>query len=74
LTGFVASMIAKFITPGAAHGGFFLTASLDTGGSVAATYIGEFLGWDKHVETAGLIGVVVGAAVLLLGHSLATKK
>ena len=51
-----------------------MTASLDTGGSVAATYIGEFLGWDKHVETAGLIGVVVGAAVLLLGHSLATKK
>lgn len=74
LIGFVAGVIAKFITPGAGPGGFLFTAALGIGGSLAATYIGQFLGWYKQGESAGLIGGVVGAAVLLLGHHFATKK
>ena len=69
-----AGMIAKAITPGAGPGGFFLTAALGIGGSLAATYLGQFLGWYAPGQSAGLIGAVVGAAVLLLGYHFATKK
>ena len=74
LIGFVAGLIAKAITPGAGPGGFFLTAALGIGGSLAATYLGQFLGWYQPGQSAGLIGAVVGAAVLLLGYHFATKK
>lgn len=74
LIGFVAGLIAKAITPGAGPGGFFLTAALGVGGSLTATYLGQFLGWYKPGQSAGLIGAVVGAAVLLLGYHFATKR
>ena len=44
LIGFVAGLIAKAITPGTGPGGFFLTAALGIAGSLAATFLGQFLG------------------------------
>ena len=74
LIGFVAGLLAKLLTPGAGPGGFFMTAALGIGGSLAATYLGQFLGLYAAGQSAGFIGAVVGAAVLLLGYHLVTKK
>lgn len=74
LIGFVAGLIAKAITPGTGPGGFFLTAALGIGGSLAATYIGHFLGWYEAGQSAGFIGAIVGAIVLLGIYHLATRK
>jgi uncharacterized membrane protein YeaQ/YmgE (transglycosylase-associated protein family) len=74
LIGFVVGLIAKAITPGAGPGGFFLTAALGIVGSLAATYIGQAMGWYRPGESAGFIGGVVGAAVLLLIYHMAIRK
>lgn len=74
LIGFVAGLVAKVLTPGSGPGGFFLTAALGIGGSLAATYLGRFAGLYGAGQSAGFIGAVIGAALLLLGYHLVAKK
>ena len=74
LIGFVAGLVAKMLTPGAGPSGFFLTAALGIGGSLAATYLGQMAGWYQAGQSAGFIGAVVGAAVLLIAYHLFTKN
>ena len=74
LIGFVAGLIAKAITPGAGPGGFFLTAALGIGGSLAATYLGQLLGWYQPGQSAGFIGAIAGAIVLLGAYHLVARK
>ena len=74
LIGFVAGLIAKVITPGTGPGGFFLTAALGIGGSLAATYLGQSLGWYQPGHSAGFVGAIVGAMLLLGIYHLATRK
>jgi uncharacterized membrane protein YeaQ/YmgE (transglycosylase-associated protein family) len=73
LIGFVVGMIAKLITPGRGPSGFFLTAALGIGGSLAATYLGQTLGWYHAGQSAGFIGGVVGAAILLIIYHFLTR-
>ena len=74
LIGFVAGLIAKAITPGAGPGGFFLTAALGIGGSLAATYLGQLFGWYQAGQSAGFIGAIVGAMALLGAYHLLARK
>jgi uncharacterized membrane protein YeaQ/YmgE (transglycosylase-associated protein family) len=74
LIGFVAGLVAKMLTPGSGPGGFFLTAALGIAGSLAATYLGQLAGLYSAGQSAGFIGAVIGAVVLLLVYHLATKK
>jgi len=74
LIGFFAGLVAKMVTPGSGPSGFFLTAALGIGGSLAATYLGQFLGWYHDGESAGFIGAIVGAVILLVVYHLASKK
>ncbi|MEP7099789.1 MAG: GlsB/YeaQ/YmgE family stress response membrane protein [Burkholderiales bacterium] len=74
LIGFVAGLVAKMLTPGSGPGGFFLTAALGIGGSLAATYLGRVAGLYTPGQSAGFIGAIVGAVVLLLGYHLVAKK
>jgi len=65
--GFVAGVIAKFVTPGNNEpSGFILTTILGIVGAVVASYLGQSLGWYGPGEGAGLIGAVVGAIVVLV--------
>jgi len=65
--GFVAGIIAKFITPGRNEpSGFVLTTILGIVGALVATWLGKALGWYAPGEGAGLIGAVVGAIIVLL--------
>ena len=67
LIGFIAGIIAKFITPGDNEpSGFILTTILGIVGAVVATYLGQALGWYEAGEGAGLIGATVGAIIILL--------
>lgn len=74
LIGLVAGAIAKMILPGKNPGGFIMTVFLGIAGSVAATYLGHFIGWYHAGESAGFIGAVVGAILLLGIYHLATKN
>ena len=74
LIGFVAGLVAKLITPGRGPTGFFLTAALGVGGALAATFIGQSVGWYQAGQGAGFIGAVIGAAILLLGWHMVNRK
>jgi uncharacterized membrane protein YeaQ/YmgE (transglycosylase-associated protein family) len=45
--------------------GWILTALLGVGGSFAANFIGQAVGWYQQGDTAGWIASVIGALVLL---------
>jgi uncharacterized membrane protein YeaQ/YmgE (transglycosylase-associated protein family) len=64
--GFIAGLIAKFISPGPNEpSGFILTTILGIVGAFVATWLGQQLGWYQPNEGAGLIGAVVGAIIVL---------
>jgi uncharacterized membrane protein YeaQ/YmgE (transglycosylase-associated protein family) len=67
IIGFIAGVIAKFITPGDNEpSGFILTTILGIVGAFLATYLGQALGWYRADQSAGLIGAVVGAIIILV--------
>ena len=67
IIGFVAGVIAKFITPGSNEpSGFILTTILGIVGAFVATWLGQAMGWYGPNEGAGLIGAVAGAIVVLV--------
>ena len=65
VVGMIVGAIARFILPGEQKMGWILTILLGIGGSMAAGFIGQALGWYKAGEGAGWIASVVGALVLL---------
>ena len=67
IIGFIAGVIAKFITPGKNEpSGFILTTILGIIGAFVATYLGQAMGWYREGEGAGLIGAIVGAVIVLV--------
>ncbi len=61
------------LAPGTGPSGFFLTAALGIAGSLAATFLGQFVGWYKEGETAGFIAATLGAIVLLVLYHIFRK-
>jgi uncharacterized membrane protein YeaQ/YmgE (transglycosylase-associated protein family) len=75
IIGFVAGVIAKFVTPGRNEpSGFILTTILGIVGAFVASYLGQALGFYGPGEGAGLIGAVVGAVVVLVVWGMFAKK
>ena len=75
IIGFVAGVIAKFITPGSNESsGFILTTILGIIGAFVATWLGQSLGWYGPNEGAGLIGAVVGAIIVLVIWGMVTAR
>jgi uncharacterized membrane protein YeaQ/YmgE (transglycosylase-associated protein family) len=72
--GFVAGLIAKAITPGSGPSGFWLTAILGIAGALAATFIGQLMGFYSEGQPAGFIASVLGAIILLLIYHLIARK
>jgi uncharacterized membrane protein YeaQ/YmgE (transglycosylase-associated protein family) len=67
IIGFVAGIIAKLLHPGPNEPtGFILTTILGIAGAFVATYIGQAIGWYHEGESAGLIGAVLGAILVLM--------
>jgi uncharacterized membrane protein YeaQ/YmgE (transglycosylase-associated protein family) len=72
IIGFLAGVIAKLIMPGdkSEPKGFILTAILGIIGAFVATYLGQSVGWYRPGESAGFVGAIVGAVVLLFLYGL----
>ena len=64
--GFIAGIIARFVSPGPNEpSGFILTTVLGIVGAFVATFIGQAVGWYRLDQGAGLIGATVGAVIVL---------
>ncbi len=66
LIGLVIGLLARFLTPGPTPRGILVTIVIGIAGSVLATYGGQALGLYQAGQTAGSIGSVVGAIVLIV--------
>tara|TARA_R110002124_G_scaffold114535_41_gene269607 strand:+ start:18007 stop:18357 length:351 start_codon:yes stop_codon:yes gene_type:complete len=67
IIGFLAGLIAKWITPGDNKpSGFILTTVLGIIGSVLATVLGQAIGLYGPGDGAGFIASIIGAIIVLL--------
>lgn len=74
LIGFVVGIVAKFLMPGRDGGGFILTTLLGIVGALAATFLGQALGFYAAGQSAGFIGAVIGAMLVLFIFGLVRGK
>jgi uncharacterized membrane protein YeaQ/YmgE (transglycosylase-associated protein family) len=74
IVGFAVGVVAKFIHPGREGMGFIMTTILGIGGSVMATFLGQALGLYQAGSTAGFIGAVIGAIILLVIYGAIRKR
>jgi uncharacterized membrane protein YeaQ/YmgE (transglycosylase-associated protein family) len=66
IIGFVAGMIARFVSPGRNNPtGFILTTVLGIVGAFLATFIGQTVGWYRVDQGAGFIAATFGALLVL---------
>jgi uncharacterized membrane protein YeaQ/YmgE (transglycosylase-associated protein family) len=66
IIGFIAGLIARFISPAPNNPqGFILTSLLGIAGALLATYAGQLLHIYSEGQNAGLIGAVIRAVVVL---------
>ncbi len=65
IVGLIVGLIARLLHPGKDGLGIILTALLGIAGSLLATYGGQAVGFYHAGETAGFVGAVVGAIVIL---------
>lgn len=74
LIGFVAGLVARALKPGDDSAGFIVTTLIGIAGALAATYLGQAMGWYTAGQGAGFIASVVGAIVLLFVWGIVKKK
>jgi uncharacterized membrane protein YeaQ/YmgE (transglycosylase-associated protein family) len=72
--GLIAGAVAKLLMPGRDPGGFVITILLGTAGALVATYLGQAMGLYAAGETAGFVGAVIGALILLLIYRFAFRR
>jgi uncharacterized membrane protein YeaQ/YmgE (transglycosylase-associated protein family) len=65
IIGFLVGLVARFLMPGPDPMGFILTTLLGIVGAVLATFLGQAMGLYAAGQSAGFIGAVVGAIILL---------
>lgn len=69
LIGLITGLVARFFMPRKQVTGLIMTVLLGIGGAMVATYGGQFIGLYQQGQTAGFIGAVVGACLLLFVFS-----
>jgi uncharacterized membrane protein YeaQ/YmgE (transglycosylase-associated protein family) len=65
IIGFLVGLVARFFKPGDDKLGFILTTFVGILGAFAGTYLGQAFGIYEPYESAGFIGAVVGAIIIL---------
>ena len=73
IVGLLVGIVAKFLMPGRQGGGFIVTALLGIVGAVVATFLGQAMGIYAAGQSAGFIGAVIGAVVVLFIYGLITR-
>ena len=67
LIGFIVGVIAKLLTPGDPKPrGFILTTVVGIVGALVATWLGQAVGLYQSGESAGFLGALVGAIIVLI--------
>ncbi len=75
LIGFIVGIIAKFLHPGSNEPkGFILTTLLGVAGAFVASYLGQAIGFYEADQTAGFIGAVIGAIIVLVGWGFVARR
>lgn len=74
LIGFVVGLLARFLKPGNDRMGIILTTLLGIAGAVAASWVGQRMGWYAPGQAAGFVGALIGAIVILIVVSLFRRK
>ncbi|MEJ7747474.1 MAG: GlsB/YeaQ/YmgE family stress response membrane protein [Luteimonas sp.] len=74
LIGFVVGLLARFLKPGNDKMGIIFTTLLGIAGAVAASFVGQQMGWYAPGEAAGFFGALLGAIVILLIVSVFRRK
>jgi uncharacterized membrane protein YeaQ/YmgE (transglycosylase-associated protein family) len=70
LFGLVVGAIAKFLMPGRDPGGWIVTILLGIAGSFVGGFLASMIGGGRDNQTAGWIGSIIGAIVLLFIYRL----
>ena len=65
IIGFIVRIVAKFLMPGRDPGGFIVTTLLGIVGALLATFLGQAMGIYAAGQSAGFIGAVIGAIIVL---------
>ena len=66
VVGFIAGLIARFLSPGPNKpSGFILTTVLGIAGAFVATFLGQLVGWYRLDQGAGFIAATLGAIIVL---------
>ena len=73
IIGFIVGLVAKFLMPGRDPGGFIITALLGIVGAVLATFLGQAMGLYAAGQSAGFIGAVIGAILVLFIYNLVVR-
>ncbi|HUP98354.1 MAG TPA: GlsB/YeaQ/YmgE family stress response membrane protein [Usitatibacter sp.] len=73
IIGFIVGLVAKFLMPGRDPGGFIVTALLGIVGAVVATFLGQAMGLYAAGQSAGFIGAVIGAILVLFIYNLIVR-
>lgn len=74
IIGLLAGLVAKLIMPGRDPGGVIVTILLGIAGALVATYLGQAVGWYGPDQSAGFIGAVVGAIIILFGYRMFLRR
>ena len=74
IIGGLAGLVAKFLMPGRDPGGFIITILLGIGGAMLATWLGQALGWYRTGDSAGFIGAVIGAVIILFIYRMVAQR
>lgn len=73
IIGGLAGALAKAIMPGRDPGGIIITIALGIVGAMVATWLGGALGFYRYGESAGFIGAVIGALILLFLYRMIAR-
>ncbi len=75
IIGFVVGLVARFLKPGDDKTGLLMTTILGIVGAFVGSILGQAFGIYGPNETAGFIGAVVGAIIVLaLVNAFAKKR
>lgn len=73
IIGFIVGLLARWLHPGDDKMGIILTTVLGVVGALAATYGGQALHLYQPGQSAGFIGALIGAIILLVVVGLIRK-
>ena len=74
LIGLVVGVLARLLKPGRDRMGIILTILLGIAGAVAASFVGQQMGWYAPGQAAGFLGALLGAIVILVIVSLFRRR